>query len=173
MKTKIDEMKAKCFFIDSNDYICASEELIEEVLQNKSDVYINVSYTDYGGTFMHKCLIDYISENYPQNIIKELTSWNGENAFIFGDVAKDIKESLDNKSFPYWDNFCDYFTEREEEEKRKCANEYIQENDIIKEREKEVIYDFFFDNSNVCTFGVDYCETDITNALNDYRNENN
>ena len=173
MKTKIDEMKAKCFFIDSNDYLCASEELIEEVLQNKSDIYINVSYTDYGGTFMHKCLIDYIYENYPQNIIKELTSWNGKNAFIFGDIAKDIKESLDNKSFPYWDNFCDYFIEREEEEKRKCANEYIQENDIIKEGEKEVIYDFFFDNCNVCTFGVDYSENDIINALNDYRNENN
>lgn len=173
MNTKIDEIKEKCIFIYTGDYFCSSESLAEEALQKKSDVYINVSYTDYGGSFIYKCLINYISENYPKNIVKEQTSWHGENAFIYGNIAEELRECINNHIFPYWNDFLDYFSEKETEEKINCINEYIQENEITEEKEKEIIYDFFFENTNVCTFGVDYCETDIMNYLNDYRNENN
>lgn len=39
---------------------------------------LNFAYTDYGGSFLD------------ENIVHEKTSWNGENAFIFGEPAKEL-----------------------------------------------------------------------------------
>lgn len=66
----------------------ASESLLAKAKEKESDFYINCAYTDYGGTFFDNVVIQYFKENYPNSILFEHTSWNGENAFIFGDIAK-------------------------------------------------------------------------------------
>lgn len=55
----------------------ASESLVQSAKGNNSDIYLNFAYTDYGGLFLDKVII-----YYPENIVHEETSWNGENAFI-------------------------------------------------------------------------------------------
>ena len=71
---------------DTNQFY-ASEDLLNELKEKikENDTIINFAYTDYGGDFFDKVCIKYFSEKYPNNIVKENTSYYGENAFIFGE----------------------------------------------------------------------------------------
>ena len=63
---------------------------LKEKAQKKIDkglTVIHFGYTDYGGTFMDKVGIAYFKKNYPKNILSEKSGYNGENAFVFGEVA--------------------------------------------------------------------------------------
>lgn len=61
---------------------------------SKEYTYVNFAYTDYGGSFLDKVIISYFKEYYQENIVHEKTSWNGENAFIFGEPAKELYELI-------------------------------------------------------------------------------
>lgn len=63
---------------------------IKELNLKDDDILVNLAYTDYGGDVFDKVAIQYFSEKYKENIIKENTSWFGENAFLFGDIAKEF-----------------------------------------------------------------------------------
>lgn len=63
----------------------ASESLVQEAKEKHSNIYL-----DYGGSFLDKVIISYFKEYYQENIVHEKTSWNGENAFIFGEPAKEL-----------------------------------------------------------------------------------
>lgn len=72
----------------------ASESLVQEAQDKHSDIYLNFSYTNYGGSFLDKVIISYFKEYYPENIVHERTAWYGENAFVFGEPAKKLYELI-------------------------------------------------------------------------------
>lgn len=74
-------------FASISTYV-GSESLVQEVKDKHSDIYLNFAYTDYGGSFLDKVIISYFKEYYQENIVHEKTSWNGENAFILGNLQK-------------------------------------------------------------------------------------
>lgn len=74
-------------FASISTYV-GSESLVQEAKSKHSDIYLNFAYTDYGGSFLDKVVISYFKKYYPENIVYERTSWNGENAFILGNLQK-------------------------------------------------------------------------------------
>lgn len=74
-------------FASISTYV-ASESLVQEAKDKHSDIYLNFAYSNYGGSFLDKVIISYLKEYYPENIVHERTSWNGENAFILGNLQK-------------------------------------------------------------------------------------
>jgi len=50
----------------------------------------------YGGYFFDKVCIAFFAEKFPNSIVKETTYYSGENAFIFGEVAKEFEEITAN-----------------------------------------------------------------------------
>ena len=140
----------------------ASDSLLEMAVSKKSKCYINLAYTDYGGTFLDKTLISYFEQYFPESIISEHTSWNGKNAFIFGKMAIELADCLDNiLSFR---SFEDYYSDSE-------FNEYLDAADyFIKYKPeysglKDQIVDYFFENCSILTSGVDYCDSDLIKYL--------
>lgn len=145
-----------------NEY-WATDSLIESAKEKvgMDERILAVSYTDYGGTFYDKCLIGYIKENYPNNIISEITSYNGENAFIFGDVLE--LEDFDSEGFTEsWDFEQYLYSATQAQIGEECSNiiannpEYANYQDVIKE---------FLDNSRVETFGIDYSERELNEYI--------
>lgn len=145
-----------------NEY-WATDSLIESAKEKvgMDERILAVSYTDYGGTFYDKCLIAYIKENYPNNIITEITSYNGENAFIFGDVLE--LEDFDSEGFTDSADFEEYLDSAtqaliEEECSDIIANnpEYANYQDVIKE--------FLYDR-RIETFGIDYSEREFNEYI--------
>lgn len=145
-----------------NEY-WATDSLIESAKEKvgMDERILAVSYTDYGGTFYDKCLIGYIKENYPNNIITEITSYNGENAFIFGDVLE--LEDFDSEGFTdSWDfeQYMESATQALIGEE--CSNiiannpEYANYQDVIKE---------FLDNCRVETCSIDYSERELNEYI--------
>lgn len=86
-------------------------ELLEKV--GNSDFVFNFAYTNYGGTLLDKAMIAFANKYYPECIVSENTSWNGENAFVFGELAKIIGESNDIIYADYKANFEDFVMEME------------------------------------------------------------
>lgn len=74
----------------------ASESLVQEAKEKHSNIYLNFSYTNYGGSFLDKVIISYFKEYYPENIVHERTAWYGENAFVFGKPAKELFQQIEN-----------------------------------------------------------------------------
>lgn len=141
----------------------ATDSLIERAKEEvgMDERILAVSYTDYGGTFYDKCLIAYMKENYPNNIITEITSYNGENAFIFGDVLE--LEDFDSEGFTEsWDFEQYMYSATQALIEEECSNiiannpEYANYQDVIKE---------FLDNSGVETFGIDYSEREFNEYI--------
>lgn len=145
-----------------NEYY-ATDFLIERAKERVSmtERILAVSYTDYGGTFYDKCLIGYIKENYPNNIITEITSYNGENAFVFGDVLE--LEDFDSNGFTDSEDFEEYMDSATQAQiGEECSNiigsnpEYANYQNVIKE---------FLDYSRVETFGIDYSEREFNEYI--------
>ena len=141
----------------------ATDSLIERAKEKvgMDERILAVSYTDYGGTFYDKCLIGYIKENYPNNIITEITSYNGENAFIFGDVLE--LEDFNSEGFTdSWDfeQYMDSVTQALIGEE--CSNiiannpEYTNYQNDIKD---------FLGDRGVETFGIDYSERELNEYI--------
>lgn len=101
-------------FINGCSFGYGTPELKELAKSKQSDIYINFAYTDYGGDFFDRVAIAYFKENHPDNIVYESTSWNGENAYIFGEIAKEFKEATDNYLLGFED-IEDYYYEKEQE----------------------------------------------------------
>ena len=92
--------------LNNRNEFYASDSLLEMAVSKKSKCYINLAYTDYGGTFLDKTLISYFEEYFQESIISENTSWYGKNAFIFGKMAIELEGCLDNiLSFRSFENY--------------------------------------------------------------------
>lgn len=155
--------------------VVATESLYK-IAKEKAALYeghavVNVCYTDYGGTFADKVIIACLKKNYPQVILSEYTSWNGENAFIFGELADEIART---DSYLCIEEFEDFFLKMKREEEEKAADRFINdyfEQDELSEEERiriwQTILTFFEEDAHIETFGVDYCE----DCLKDYLQE--
>ena len=151
-------------FITEKKLFIASESLKNELKEkyNGCDI-VNIAYTDYVGTFISKCLIEYISEQFPDSIIKEYTSWNGENAFIFGEIAKEL---IEDDIFSFYD-FEDFYSEKSNEAERIAFLDFVDSNENIKD--KDGAFDYLIENySNyfeIETTGLYFSESYLTEEL--------
>lgn len=114
-------------FASISTYV-ASESLVQEAKDKHSDIYLNFAYTDYGGSFLDKVIISYFKEYYPENIVHEKTSWNGENAFIFGEPAKELYDFIKTGYILGFDCLEQYYTQMEFDMKMEVAQQYINDN---------------------------------------------
>lgn len=116
-------------FSSKQTYV-ASESLLQEAKDKHSDIYLNFVYTDYGGSFLDKVIISYFKEYYPENIVHEKTSYNGENAFIFGEPAKELYNLMKVDNVLGFDDLEDYYTEMEYNVITEEAQRYINDNEL-------------------------------------------
>lgn len=102
---------------------------LKEKAQKKIDkglTVIHFGYTDYGGTFMDKVGIAYFKKNYPKNILSEKSGYNGENAFVFGEVADKYLE--ENSDYPLgFEDIEDFYYQMESEQERKEYTSFLKE----------------------------------------------
>lgn len=151
-------------FSSKQTYV-ASESLLQEAKDKHSDIYLNFAYTDYGGSFLDKVIISYFKEYYPENIVHEKTSYNGENAFIFGEPAKDLRDFIKNGDILDFDCYLEqYYTEMKFDIIMEAAQQYVNynglDNDLL-----NIIYEWICNNSRMESNFVDYSEIDLNEFL--------
>lgn len=153
-------------FSNKNTYV-ASESLVQEAKEKHSDIYLNFSYTNYGGSFLDKVIISYFKESYPGNIVHEITLWNGENAFVFGEPAKELYNLIKLGNMFGFDFLGQYYTEMKYNMIVEAAQYYIDGNQLSNDL-CDIVCDWLFKNGYPEPNYIDYCEID----LNEYLQEN-
>lgn len=142
----------------------ASESLVQEAKDKHSDIYLNFAYSNYGGSFLDKVIISYLKEYYPENIVHERTSWNGENAFIFGEPAKELYNLMKVDNVLGFDDLEDYYTEMEYNMITEEAQQYIEDNGLSNEL-YDIVREWLVDNGSIEPNFVDYSEIDLNEYL--------
>lgn len=157
-------------FASISTYV-ASESLVQEAKDKHSDIYLNFAYTDYGGSFLEKVIISYFKEYYPENIVHEKTSWNGENAFIFGEPAKELYNLMKVDNVLGFDDLEDYYTEMEYNMITEEAQQYIDDNGISNDL-LDIVYEWIGENSRLEPNFVNYSEIDLNEYLQKIKSKN-
>ena len=159
--------------------LCIASDFLWNDAKERGGIAVNIAYTNYGGTFMEKTLMKYISERFPEDIIMEDTSWDGMNAFVFGNIADKVWDVASGKSdiSNLFDDFEDYFITEEynvmqaESESIFNANKEQGNLDGLTDAElnmvKDTIRDFLDTYGKVETFGADYCSSDLIVYMED------
>lgn len=142
----------------------ASESLVQEAKEKHSNIYLNFSYTNYGGSFLDKVIISYFKEYYPENIVHERTAWYGENAFIFGEPAKELYNLMKVDNVLGFDDLEDYYTEMEYNMITEEAQQYIDDNGISNDL-LDIVCEWMINNSHVEPNFVDYSEVELNDFL--------
>ena len=150
-------------FSSKQTYV-ASESLLQEAKDKHSDIYLNFAYTDYGGSFLDKVIISYFKEYYPENIVHEKTSWNGENAFVFGEPAKELYELIITGNILDFDYLGQYYTETKYNIIADTAQQYINDNGLDNEL-YDIVCEWLAENSHIEPNFLDYSETDLNEYL--------
>lgn len=150
-------------FASISTYV-ASESLVQEAKDKHSDIYLNFAYSNYGGSFLDKVIISYLKEYYPENIVHERTSWNGENAFIFGEPAKELYNLMKVDNVLGIDDLEDYYTEMEYNMITEEAQQYIEDNGLSNEL-YDIVREWLVDNGSIEPNFVDYSEIDLNEYL--------
>lgn len=150
-------------FSSKQTYV-ASESLLQEAKDKHSDIYLNFAYTDYGGSFLDKVIISYFKEYYPENIVHEKTSWNGENAFVFGEPAKELYELIITGNILDFDYLEQYYTETKYNIIADTAQQYINDNGLDNEL-YDIVCEWLAENSHIEPNFLDYLETDLNEYL--------
>lgn len=150
-------------FASISTYV-GSESLVQEVKDKHSDIYLNFAYTDYGGLFLDKVIISYFKEYYQENIVHEKTSQNGENAFIFGEPAKELYNLMKVDNVLGFDDLEDYYTEMEYNMITEEAQQYIDDNGISNDL-LDIVCEWMINNSHVEPNFVDYSEVELNDFL--------
>lgn len=119
----------------------ASESLVQEAKEKHSNIYLNFSYTNYGGSFLDKVIISYFKEYYPENIVHERTAWYGENAFVFGKPAKELFQQIENGNILDFDNLTYYYYAKFYEQVTEEATNFVDysDNDLYNNMEAKRI----------------------------------
>lgn len=150
--------------------VYASDTLMEELAtcDTGRGRVVNVAFTDYGGEFFDKVLIAYFAAKHPANIIKENTSYNGQNAFIFGDIVPAFEEETDRYILGFED-LEEFYVFKAFEEYTK-AIDYILNEELGKytfdlEAAREWLREEMEGNYNITTQGVDYCTSSLLEKM--------
>lgn len=151
---------------DKGKGLCIATDSLFADAKKRGGLALNVAYTNYGGAFIEKCLISFMKERYPEHILCEETSWDGENAFIFGEIAEIIRDN----SFLAVDGFEDYFLDKEYKLVSETADDLYenwtrdQDKELTEKDEmecKRLIQESLEYFGHCETFGFDYYEPDI------------
>jgi hypothetical protein len=147
-----------------------SDELVELAKSKQSDIYINFAYTDYGGDFFDRVAIAYFKENHPDNIVYENTYFNGENAYIFGEIAKEFKKETDAYLLGF-ESMEEYYCEKEQEMLDALYLFLFEEYNERICTNRDNFIEFLRDNfTNECSYDVmatmvDYSPSDVEKLL--------
>ena len=159
--------------------LCIASDFLWNDAKERGGIAVNIAYSNYGGTFMEKTLMKYISERFPEDIIMEDTSWDGKNAFVFGDIADKVWDGATGNSdiFNLFDDFEDYFITEEsnvmQAESKSIFNAYKEHGDLdgLTDSElnivKDTIRDFLDTYAKAETFGADYYSGDFIVYMED------
>lgn len=142
----------------------ASKSLVQEAKSKHSDIYLNFAYTNYGGSFLDKVVISYFKKYYPENIVHEKTSWSGENAFIFGEPAKELYDFIKTGYILGFDCLEQYYTEMQYNMITEEAQRYINDNGLGNEL-YDIVYEWLVNNSRMEPTFVDYSEVELNDFL--------
>lgn len=145
----------------------ASESLVQEAKEKHSNIYLNFSYTNYGGSFLNKVIISYFKEYYPENIVHERTAWYGENAFVFGKPAKELFQQIENGNILDFDNLTDYYYAKFYEQVTEEATNFISDYELNNNLH-EIICKWLCTNGSPKPNFVDYSDNDLNKYL--YKN---
>lgn len=126
----------------------ASDSLrLEAKEASKGSKYVfNFTYSDYGGSILDRGMIEFAKEYYPDCIVWEKTSWNGQNAYIFGELAEEIAQCEDWCYIEYCCGgyFSDYlFEEIELPMEKEAFNEILE---YFDEEYREIVEDTLYEN---------------------------
>jgi hypothetical protein len=80
------------------------------------DTIVAFAYTDYGGDFFDKVAIEYFKESHPNNIVFENSGYNGQNAIVFGEPAKEFLEVSESYLLGFEDMESFYYELQNEQE---------------------------------------------------------
>lgn len=156
----------------------ASYELREQLREKElleNDYIMSFAYTDYGGDFMDKVLIEYFIEKKPLSIFWENTIYYGKNAVIFGQVARDFIKASENYLLGY-ENTEDYYSQKsndvQEAEAKRFLNEYRKDGEELTEKQKAdcflIICDKLSEYSILPSGSIDICESTLEKTLEDF-----
>ena len=115
-------------------------------------------------SLVQKVIIYYFKEKYPKNIVHERTSWEGENAFVFGEPAKELYNLMKVDNVLGFDDLEDYYTEMEYNMITGEAQQYIEDNGISNDL-LDIVCEWMINNSHVEPNFVDYSEIDLNEYL--------
>lgn len=154
-----------------NNGFFASNSLREELFNKKLPMdtpVINFAYTDYGGNFFDKVAVKYFTENHPENIVSENTSWNGENALVFGDIAKEFIEVTESYLLGFGD-MEELFYKMESDEENEAFGMFLDDMEDKYSFDREDALKWLNENRggyySVRTSGLDYSETELVSTL--------
>ena len=82
--------------------------LLNRNKENDNDIIVNFAYTDYGGSFYDNVCIEYFEKFHSDSVLTEITGWNGKNAILFGNVAKEFINSINDYCLGY-DNLEEFY----------------------------------------------------------------
>lgn len=148
----------------------ATESLALEAKEKNSDFYLNFAYTDYGGDFFDKVAIAYFKEKHPESIVYESTSFNGENAFIFGNIAKEFTEESSRYLLGFED-MEDFYYSMEAEIVAVSAADFYAWNEEMFIADKEEVISYITQYLEGCRIEpnyVDYNEDSLKEYLSDF-----
>lgn len=146
------------------DFASISTYVSSESLVKHSDIYLNFAYTDYGGSFLDKVIISYFKEYYQEDIVHEKTSWNGGNAFVFGEPAKELYELIIAGNILGFYYLGQYYTETKYNIIADTAQQYINDNGPDNEL-YDIVCDWLSENSYPEPDYLDYSENDLNDFL--------
>lgn len=145
--------------LNNRDTFFASDSLLKEAKNKHADTYVNFAYTTYGGSFVDNVYIQYFKEKYPENIISEITSYNGENAFVFGDIVECLIENTRNYVLGF-EEIEDYYFEQEHNAKIEGLKDIgYSETEIDAILESDISISILPDGN------LDFSEKEINNIL--------
>jgi hypothetical protein len=156
--------------INDRSTFYASDNLIDQLKQKYTGEYIvNFAYTDYGGDFFDKVCISFFSESYPESIVVEPAIYFGQNAFLFGDVAKEFIEETENYLLGF-DNLEEYYFNKEYEQAKNDFKLFIEGCEMYSSAEfKPDTLDYLLSEKsgyyNITTQGLDFCHSTLLNEL--------
>jgi hypothetical protein len=154
----------------------ASDSLQEELKEKlgietdslQDNYVISFAYTDYGGDFMDKVAIAYFKENYPNNTLFENAGYNGENAYVFGEPAKEWIETTQDYPLGFED-IEDFYYEKTSEQENEDFNYFLDEIKGDYSFDKDEALQWLNENRGgyfgMTTQGLDFSFEDLTSEL--------
>jgi hypothetical protein len=164
--------EGKGFWADREEDI---KELEAQGLTDDS-IIINFAYTDYGGHFIDRVAIEFFKNEKCFRAYD--TVYYGQNAILWGDVAKAFKEQSQNYPLGYA-GLEDFYYQKEYEAQATTADELLEdykneEGEPLTAKAKQDCFGRLIDilsGYSIMSSGcIDFCESEVIEKLEDFLN---